>query len=136
MISFDNASLGWNRAYVSTGEVTTLKHEAGDDTVEARVLVAETLLSGAEGTEVLNGFGDFVVEEVHNDAALVSWKLLAFTSIDEMPHHIDEERTYEEPTAAQRTAAAASAGRGQGRYTRHRRRFGSPCLRMKIGKIW
>lgn len=64
--------------HVSAGEVTTLKHEAGDDAVEARVLVAEALLAGAEGTEVLGCVGDVVIEEVHDDAALVSWMTLAF----------------------------------------------------------
>lgn len=58
--------------HVSTGEVTTLKHEAGDDTVEGGGLVTEALLSSAEGTEVLSGLWDFVVEEVHDDAAAVS----------------------------------------------------------------
>ena len=48
--------------YVAAGEVTTLKHELGDDAVEGRALVVEglarfagTLLTGAEGTEVLCG---------------------------------------------------------------------------------
>lgn len=35
------------------GEVTTLEHEVGDDTVEARALVAEALLARAESAEVL-----------------------------------------------------------------------------------
>ena len=48
--------------YVAAGEVTTLEHELGDDTVEGRALVVEglaraagTLLTSAEGTEVLCG---------------------------------------------------------------------------------
>ena len=48
--------------YVAAGEVTTLKHELGDDAVEVGALVVEglaglasTLLSGAEGAEVLGG---------------------------------------------------------------------------------
>lgn len=48
--------------YVATGKVTTLKHELGDDTVEAGALVVKglalttnTLLTGAEGAEVLSG---------------------------------------------------------------------------------
>ncbi len=40
------------------GEVTTLAHELGDDTVEARALEAEALLHGAKGAEVLAGLGD------------------------------------------------------------------------------
>lgn len=39
--------------YVSTGEVATLQHEVINDTVEVRVLVTVSLLSGAESTEVL-----------------------------------------------------------------------------------
>jgi hypothetical protein len=45
--------------YVAAGEVTTLKHKLGDDTVERRALVVErlaraagTLLTSAEGAEV------------------------------------------------------------------------------------
>jgi hypothetical protein len=48
--------------YVATGEVTTLEHELGDDTVEGGALVVEglaraagTLLTSAESTEVLGG---------------------------------------------------------------------------------
>jgi hypothetical protein len=47
--------------YVAAGEVTTLKHELGNDTVEGRALVVErlaraagTLLTGAESAEVLS----------------------------------------------------------------------------------
>jgi len=38
---------------VVVGEVTALAHEVGDDPVEDAALVAESLLSSAEGTEVL-----------------------------------------------------------------------------------
>ena len=55
--------------HVATGEVTTLEHELGDNTVERRALVAEALLTGAESTEVLGSLGDFVIEEVEVDAA-------------------------------------------------------------------
>lgn len=36
-----------------TGAGTDLAHEAGDDAVEARTFVAETLLSSAQSSEVL-----------------------------------------------------------------------------------
>ena len=39
-------------AYIATGEVTTLEHEVGDDTVETRSLVTETVLAGAKLAEV------------------------------------------------------------------------------------
>lgn len=55
--------------YVATGEITTLEHEVGDDTVELGARVAEALLTGAEGTEVLDGLWDYIVEELEVDAA-------------------------------------------------------------------
>lgn len=55
----------WRWTYVATGEVTALKHELGDDTVEAGALVVEglagaagALLAGAERAEVLGGLFD------------------------------------------------------------------------------
>ena len=44
-----------------TGEVTTLEHEVGDDTVERRALVAKAVLARGELTEVASGLGDLVV---------------------------------------------------------------------------
>lgn len=49
--------------------VTTLEHELGDDTVEARAGVAEALLASAESTEVGGRLGDNVVKELEDDAA-------------------------------------------------------------------
>jgi hypothetical protein len=60
--------------YVTTGEVTTLEHEVGDDSVERRALVAETLLASAESTEVLSGLGDLLVVEVEVDATTLVWR--------------------------------------------------------------
>lgn len=51
------------------GEVTTLEHELGDDTVEAGALVSEALLASAELTEVGGGAGDLLVEELEDNAA-------------------------------------------------------------------
>lgn len=62
------------KTYVATGEVTTLKHELGNDSVELGARVAEALLAGAEGTEVLSRLGDDIVEELEVDAALLIWK--------------------------------------------------------------
>ena len=63
-----------NGSYVSAGEVTTLKHELGDDAVERRALVSEALLTGAEGTEVLGGLGDVFVEKIErNTHSLSCW---------------------------------------------------------------
>ena len=56
-------------AYVAAGEVTSLKHELGDDTVEGRALVAKAILAGAELTEVAGGLGNDVVVELEVDTA-------------------------------------------------------------------
>ena len=54
---------------VTGGEVTTLKHELGDDTVEGRALVAETGSASAELAEVLGGLGNDVIVELEGDAS-------------------------------------------------------------------
>jgi len=54
---------------VAAGEVTTLKHEVGDDTVELGARVAEALLASAESAEVLDGLGDNIVEKLEVDTA-------------------------------------------------------------------
>ena len=56
-------------SYVATGEVTTLEHELGDDTVELGAGVAEALLASAESAEVLSGLGDNIIVEGEVDAA-------------------------------------------------------------------
>lgn len=55
--------------HVLAGEVTTLEHELGNDTVEGRALVAEAVLTGRELTEVAGGLGNDIVEELEFDAA-------------------------------------------------------------------
>ena len=60
--------------YVAPGKVTALQHELRDDAVELGVLVAEALLASAEGTEVLDGLGDNIVEELEVDAAGAGWR--------------------------------------------------------------
>jgi len=54
---------------IMPGEVTTLEHEVGDDTVEAGAGIAEAVLTGAELTEVPGGLGNIVVVELEGDAA-------------------------------------------------------------------
>ena len=50
--------------YVATGEVTSLEHELGNDTVEGRSRVTKALLAGAKSTEVFGGLWDsFIVKE-------------------------------------------------------------------------
>lgn len=61
---------------VSCSEVATLAHELGDDTVKLAAEEVEwlagttdTLLASAQGTKVLGGLGDDILEEFHFDAA-------------------------------------------------------------------
>lgn len=58
---------GLSTGAVALGEVTSLQHEVGDDTVEARALVSESVLASAELTEVLSGLGDNLVVELEDD---------------------------------------------------------------------
>jgi len=58
---------GFATSSVSAGEVTSLEHELGDDTVEGRVGVAETLLTSAQSSEVLSGSGSYIIVEVEED---------------------------------------------------------------------
>ena len=66
---------GFSTSAVLGGEVTTLSHEAWDHSVEGAILVmeglarlADALLTGAEGSEVLRGLGG-VGCKVKSDAA-------------------------------------------------------------------
>lgn len=52
---------------VVVGEVAPLTHEVGDDTMERRPLVPETLLAGAQGAEVLRSLGDDVIAKLQNN---------------------------------------------------------------------
>jgi len=56
---------------VASGEITTLTHEVGDDTVELGALETESLLTSAEGTEVLCSLGHDISSQLHHDPA--SW---------------------------------------------------------------
>lgn len=56
------------------GEVTTLEHELGDDTVEAGANVALALGLLAELTEVGSSLGDILLVEVEVDAASLGWR--------------------------------------------------------------
>jgi len=53
---------------VAVGEVTTLDHEALDDTVECRALIAEALLATRESAEVLSSLGDCLAVKPDDDA--------------------------------------------------------------------
>jgi hypothetical protein len=51
---------GLSASAVVVGEVATLAHEVGDDTVEGGALVSVSLLAGAQGAEVLGSLGHYV----------------------------------------------------------------------------
>jgi len=68
------ALLIWQLSYIATSEVTTLKHELWDDSMELGANVALTLLLGlAKLLEVLGSLGDDIVEELEVDAAMLCW---------------------------------------------------------------
>lgn len=46
------------------GEIASLAHEVGDDTVEGGAFVAETFLAGTEGAEVVRRFRDDVASQL------------------------------------------------------------------------
>jgi len=48
-------------------EITSLAHEVGDNPVEGGSLVAESLLAGAQGTEIFGSLGDDIGPELHDD---------------------------------------------------------------------
>jgi len=54
---------------ISCSEVTTLAHEARDDSVEGGALEAEALLSSAQSTEVLSCAGHNIFSELEDNTA-------------------------------------------------------------------
>lgn len=57
--------------YIATGEITSLKHEVGDHTMELGAFVSEPFLASAKGAEVLGRFrGDVIVEDEVDSASL------------------------------------------------------------------
>jgi hypothetical protein len=53
---------------VAPGEITALKHELGDHTVEAGTRIAETVLASRQFSEVFCGFGDDFIIQLENDS--------------------------------------------------------------------
>jgi hypothetical protein len=54
---------------VCGSNIPSLDHELLDNAVEGGSLVAEALLAGSKGTEVLSGLGDGLAVETDGDAA-------------------------------------------------------------------
>lgn len=63
---------GRGYSYIMASEVTTLKHELRDDTVESGLGVSKTLLTSAESTKVLGGLGDDFIVELEVDASTLN----------------------------------------------------------------
>ena len=57
--------------YIATGEITSLKHEVGDHTMELGALVSKPFLASAKGAEVLGRFGGDVIVEEEVDSAFL-----------------------------------------------------------------
>ncbi|MCP5656234.1 hypothetical protein NL311_27975, partial [Klebsiella pneumoniae] len=49
------------------GEVPSLQHEIGDDTMENGALVTEAFLASAQGTEVFTRLGSDVTSQLNNN---------------------------------------------------------------------
>jgi len=60
---------GFATGAVASGKVSTLAHEAGDDAVESRSLIAEPFLAGAKSAEVFARFGADVRIQRHDDTS-------------------------------------------------------------------
>ena len=56
---------------VATGEITALKHELRDHTVEFGASVAKALLTGAKSTEVFSSLWNRIIVELEVNAALL-----------------------------------------------------------------
>ena len=54
---------------VVVGEISSLAHELGNDTMKGGSSVTESWLSRAKLTEVLRRLGDYVSTQFHNDAS-------------------------------------------------------------------
>jgi hypothetical protein len=59
---------GLSTSTVVAGEVTTLKHELGDHTVEGGTFIAEAVLASRKLSEVLRSPGDGLVVQLENDS--------------------------------------------------------------------
>lgn len=57
--------------YIATSEITSLKHEFGNHTMELGALVSETFLASTKGAKVFNCFrADMIVQDEVNSAFL------------------------------------------------------------------
>lgn len=68
LVAVDGLSTGT----VSVGKVTTLQHKVGNDSVEGGTGVAETLFTGAQGSEVGGGLGHGISDEQNESRHVLS----------------------------------------------------------------
>lgn len=55
--------------YITPGEVTTLRHEASNYTMELGTGVAKAFFACCQGAEVVSGLRDDIVIQLENNAA-------------------------------------------------------------------
>jgi len=67
---------------VSTGEVSSLKHELWDDAMKLATLVSEALLASAQSTEVLSSLWDYIVVELEVDAGFLGLLVVRGSVLD------------------------------------------------------
>ena len=60
---------GLSTSAVALGEVTTLKHELGDDTVEGGTLVSVAMFASSKLAEVLGSLGDNIVAQREDNSS-------------------------------------------------------------------
>jgi len=65
----DEAHTGLATGPVSVGEVTSLIHELGNNTVESRSLISKTLLSSCQCSEIFRSFGYGLAVQAHDNTS-------------------------------------------------------------------
>lgn len=81
---------GLSTSSVVSGEVTTLKHELGNDTVEDRVGITIAFFASAEGTEVLCGPWDNIIKEVEYDSSVVLFVIVRPRNVEIALRHCED----------------------------------------------
>ena len=65
--AFDEAHTGLATSPISIGEIASLIHELGNDTVESGALISKTLLSSCQCSEIFRGFWDCLAVQAHDN---------------------------------------------------------------------
>jgi hypothetical protein len=82
---------------IALGEITALKHELGDHTVEGGILVAVTILASRKFPEVSCGYGDDGIIQLKNDStsrSTIDGNVKLYEGKKEIGHH--EKRKWHE----------------------------------------